>query len=67
LFPSGFLASRGNSTAGGRVTAEDPLLLLADQRQQLIDDRDQGLAFHLVVAVAQVGGAAVQVVGGWAA
>jgi len=34
-----------------------PLVLLADQREDLVINGDEGLAFHLGVAVAQVGGA----------
>jgi len=35
----------------------DAGLLLDDQGVELLVDRDQGLAFHLVVVIAQVGGA----------
>ena len=35
----------------------DPLLLLTDLRFEFFVDRDGGLASHLVVEVAQVGGA----------
>ena len=49
--PSGFFVGRGNST-GASLT---PGLLLDDQGVEFLVDRDQRLAFHLVVDVAQVG------------
>ena len=38
-------------------TLQHPLLLLADQQEDLVVDGDEGLAFHLGVVVAQVRGA----------
>ena len=44
---------RGNSSRGsGGEALQHPLLLLADQREDLVIDGDEGLAFHLGVVVA---------------
>src|SRR5712691_1093093 len=49
----------GKQHGPGRVAVQDPLLLAADQLQQLVIDGDESLAFHLVVEVAKIGGSAV--------
>ena len=56
--PSGLVVGRGNSTGVRRASvASDRLLLPGDLLVEFLVDGDQRLAFHLVVEVAQVGGA----------
>ncbi len=58
--PVGVLGRPGEEYGGAAGPAgEDALLLLADECLELVVDGHEGLAFHLVVVVAQVGGAVV--------
>jgi len=59
FLPVRILGRAGEQHDPGRVAAQDALLLAADQFQQLVIEGHEGLAFHLVVAVAQVRGPGV--------
>ena len=55
--PVGVLGRPGEEHRGAvRPAGEGVLLLFGDERLEFIVDRHEGLAFHLVVVVAQVGG-----------